>query len=174
MIVCDDCKKCAACGHAAHVVYDGTLYRARCGLCGWSSSGYPDKDTPKSEWDRIMGGPQRIADLEAELVSLTAKLAETKVLAEEAANAQLREALTTLPYTEYADALRDGCDPAGAWDCFCTALREHVESALGVRTFRDGNQWCAVRSDFISLQESPAGFGDTRAEALATLEKETP
>ena len=39
-----------------------------------------------------------------------------------------------------------------------------------VRTFKDGNAWCAVRPDFINLQESDAGFGDTREEAIAALE----
>lgn len=33
----------------------------------------------------------------------------------------------------------------------------------------DGNQWCATLDDFIDLQESPAGFGDTEEDALADL-----
>ncbi len=37
------------------------------------------------------------------------------------------------------------------------------------RTFIDGNAWCAVRPDFINLQESPAGFGETRERAIAEL-----
>jgi hypothetical protein len=36
--------------------------------------------------------------------------------------------------------------------------------------FQDGNQQCAVRPDFINLQESLAGFGDTNAKALEALE----
>lgn len=32
---------------------------------------------------------------------------------------------------------------------------------------RDGNQWCCHDSEFINLQESNAGFGDTKQEALA-------
>lgn len=39
-----------------------------------------------------------------------------------------------------------------------------------VRTFMDGNAWCAVKPDFINLQESDAGFGDTREEAIAALD----
>lgn len=40
------------------------------------------------------------------------------------------------------------------------------------RVFMDGNAWCAVHPDFINLQESPAGFGDTPEEARAALAKE--
>lgn len=40
-----------------------------------------------------------------------------------------------------------------------------------VRTYMDGSAWCAVRSDFINLQESPAGFGATRQDAITALEK---
>jgi hypothetical protein len=38
-----------------------------------------------------------------------------------------------------------------------------------VRTFMDGTAWCAVKPDFINLQESKAGFGDTRGQAIAQL-----
>lgn len=38
--------------------------------------------------------------------------------------------------------------------------------------FRDGNQWCCVYGDFLDLQHSPAGFGDTFEEALNALQKE--
>lgn len=33
-------------------------------------------------------------------------------------------------------------------------------------TFQDGNQFCCVRADFINLQESPAGFGNNREDAI--------
>lgn len=36
----------------------------------------------------------------------------------------------------------------------------------------DGSRWCATWPDFINLQESPAGFGNTPAEAIAELGKE--
>ena len=39
-----------------------------------------------------------------------------------------------------------------------------------VRVFKDGNAWCAVRPGFVNLQESTAGFGDTKDEALKNLE----
>lgn len=37
---------------------------------------------------------------------------------------------------------------------------------------RDGDQWCATSSDFVNLQESPAGFGDTADAAIAELVKQ--
>jgi len=40
---------------------------------------------------------------------------------------------------------------------------------LGVKLSRDGNQQCATRIDFINLQESPAGFGDTNLDAMIDL-----
>lgn len=40
------------------------------------------------------------------------------------------------------------------------------------RVFKDGNQWCAVMPDFIDLQESPAGFGDTPEKARENLKTE--
>jgi hypothetical protein len=33
----------------------------------------------------------------------------------------------------------------------------------------DGNKWCATRGDYVNLQESPAGFGDTELDAIADL-----
>lgn len=39
------------------------------------------------------------------------------------------------------------------------------------RVFKDGSAWCAVRPDFINLQESDAGFGDTPEAARAALAK---
>lgn len=40
----------------------------------------------------------------------------------------------------------------------------------GFRIYPDGDQWCAVPPDFVSLQESVAGFGCTPSEALEALE----
>jgi hypothetical protein len=34
---------------------------------------------------------------------------------------------------------------------------------------KDGNAWCAFYDDFVNLQESPAGFGDTPQEAVNAL-----
>lgn len=41
-----------------------------------------------------------------------------------------------------------------------------------VRVYLDGNAWCAVGADFENLQESPAGFGGSPAEAVDALRKE--
>ena len=41
-----------------------------------------------------------------------------------------------------------------------------------MRTFKDGNQWCAVADNFINLQESPAGFADGKEGAVAALVEE--
>lgn len=38
------------------------------------------------------------------------------------------------------------------------------------RVFKDGNAWCAVYPDFINLQESIAGYGDTPEEARDALQ----
>ena len=38
------------------------------------------------------------------------------------------------------------------------------------RVFLDGNSWCAVCADFVNLQESDAGFGDTPEQARKALE----
>ncbi len=38
---------------------------------------------------------------------------------------------------------------------------------------RDGKSFCAYWSDFVNLQITPAGFGDTRGEAVENLIKET-
>lgn len=38
-----------------------------------------------------------------------------------------------------------------------------------VMLMMDGDQWCAHYNDFTNLQESPAGFGDTREDAVREL-----
>lgn len=60
-------------------------------------------------------------------------------------------------------ALKWGCDDGDA--------KVYADRA-GVRLGMDGAAWCATRSDFIDLQQSPAGFGDSALEALASLCKE--
>ena len=44
-------------------------------------------------------------------------------------------------------------------------LRDHVLLSM------DGNQWCATEKDFINLQESDAGFGDTMEDAIEDLRR---
>ncbi len=57
----------------------------------------------------------------------------------------------------------------GRYDGFVPALACIGHGGPRSRVFRDGNAWCAVRPDFIDLQVSDAGFGDTRAAAIANL-----
>ena len=47
-------------------------------------------------------------------------------------------------------------------------IREHLK-ANRFKLFMDGDQWCATYPNFIDLQESPAGFGSTKVEALINL-----
>lgn len=46
---------------------------------------------------------------------------------------------------------------------------DEIESRVTYK--QDGNQVCAHLNDFVNLQESPAGFGDTEEEALADLRR---
>jgi hypothetical protein len=70
-----------------------------------------------------------------------------------------------------------GADPArirelaNLWNCD-DADAGHYAEHVGARLEMDGNEWCATRSDFINLQESPAGFGDTCLDALIALARE--
>lgn len=40
------------------------------------------------------------------------------------------------------------------------------------KVFKDGLSWCATREDFVDLQNSPAGFGDTPIAAMDALLRE--
>jgi len=53
-----------------------------------------------------------------------------------------------------------GCDDEDA---------ENYAQYIGIKVYKDGGSWCATRSDFINLQESTAGFGDTAREAMSDL-----
>lgn len=59
-------------------------------------------------------------------------------------------------------------DLAEKWNCN-DADAEKFAEAVGVAIERDGNSWCAHRIDFIDLQSSPAGFGDSKLDALSAL-----
>jgi hypothetical protein len=41
--------------------------------------------------------------------------------------------------------------------------------AHGFHLLKDGGVWCAVGPDFLDLVQSPAGFGNTREEAVREL-----
>jgi hypothetical protein len=70
-----------------------------------------------------------------------------------------------------------GADPkrvaelADLWQCDDLDARLYAERS-GAHIYMDGNAWCATKNDFLNLQESPAGFGDTPREALTALAKE--
>lgn len=56
-----------------------------------------------------------------------------------------------------------GCDEEDA---------HHYADRVNAKIYLDGDSWCATRSDFNNLQDSPVGFGDTPLEAMAELCKE--
>jgi hypothetical protein len=55
-----------------------------------------------------------------------------------------------------------GCDDADA---------EHYAGRVGLSIAKDGNKWRATGPSFENLQESPAGFGDTKLEAISDMAK---
>lgn len=57
---------------------------------------------------------------------------------------------------------------AKKWQCDDLDAQQYVGRA-GCRLFMDGDQWCATKADFINIQESPCGFGETALEAMADL-----
>lgn len=60
-------------------------------------------------------------------------------------------------------AAKWGCDDEDA---------ENYANRIGVTIQRDGNAWCATAPGFENLQESPAGFGETKLEAMGSLARE--
>jgi hypothetical protein len=48
---------------------------------------------------------------------------------------------------------------------------EHYAKKIGLTITRDGDAWCATGPGFVNLQESDAGFGGTKLEAMASLAK---
>lgn len=57
---------------------------------------------------------------------------------------------------------------ADKWKCNDEDADKFAE-VIGINFERDGNQWCAHTLSFFDLQESPAGFGDSKLEAMADL-----
>lgn len=54
-------------------------------------------------------------------------------------------------------------------------LQSHPKSGVpeeAICFFRDGDKWCCTHGDFINLQVSPAGFGETFEDALESLKME--
>lgn len=70
-------------------------------------------------------------------------------------------------------------DEVGYARDLCGALCDGIEAGRRRKSipdsaicfFKDGDKWCCVNADFVNLQESPAGFGDTFDEALSDLQK---
>lgn len=60
---------------------------------------------------------------------------------------------------------------AKKWGCDETDIDAFAQRAP-LKLTLDGNQWCATKSDFTNLQESPAGFGGTKFDAVVALAKE--
>ena len=59
---------------------------------------------------------------------------------------------------------------ADKWQCNDEDA-ENYASRVGVKLEKDGVAWCATGPGFTNLQESPAGFGGTKLEAMAALAK---
>lgn len=127
--------------------------------------------------DLLIASRQRVAELEAQFAGLQDDMCN-KVMAmtDDQINAALRlegrdpkdadtiskQALKLATLTVERDA--------------ATARAEAAEKELkwqrevgGYRVYPDGNQWCAVKSDFINLQESDAAFGNSPFDAITKL-----
>lgn len=59
---------------------------------------------------------------------------------------------------------------AGKWGLTDADADEYARRA-GITLELDGNAWCATGPGFEDLQQSPAGFGATKLEAMAELAK---
>lgn len=60
---------------------------------------------------------------------------------------------------------------AAKWGCDNNDALEYA-SRVRCSVFPDERVWCATRLDFINVQESPCGFGDTALEAMGAMAKE--
>lgn len=74
----------------------------------------------------------------------------------QAQNAELRRALESIPYSEYGDALREGCDLDGAWDVFRAECEEHIGRALAEA---DGSKLLEVARVLDESREKRRSFG---------------
>lgn len=54
------------------------------------------------------------------------------------------------------------------WGCSDDDARIYADR-IKAKVFKDGDKFCATRRDFINIQESPCGFGDTILQALSEL-----
>ena len=71
----------------------------------------------------------------------------------------------------------------GGWTCHsthCPSSADNFACSAGptpewwgtqINVFKDGNAWCATEDNFINLQESAAGFGDSPRAAFENLKE---
>lgn len=78
---------------------------------------------PCKECKRISKGETSLRAQSGDALNAGSGTCDTK-------ESSLLEALKTIPFWEYGDALNDGCDSNGAWDCFCKAVDDHIEKAI--------------------------------------------
>lgn len=69
-----------------------------------------------------------------------------------------------------------GCRIGGRLDVVLARVEVAERDASGIPHnavcfYKDGNAWCCVFGDFVNLQESPAGFGDSFDTALTNLKE---
>jgi len=76
------------------------------------------------------------------------------------------------PSDTYRDMHGDVKRFDGKYNGIVSALACPRHGGPEVRTFMDGDKWCAVMPNFEDLQVSPSGFGDTREEAIEELKKD--
>ena len=55
-------------------------------------------------------------------------------------------------------------------------VRKYPESCVpdeAICFWKDGDRWCCARGDFVDLESSPCGFGETFEQALISLQSES-
>ena len=51
---------------------------------------------------------------------------------------------------------------------------DNIITKVGIEVYKDGDKWCAVYENFVNLQESVAGFGDSPLGAIDQLFNQQP
>ena len=74
--------------------------------------------------------------------------------------------------TFWNESVNEMCRMDGRYNGYVPYLACPSHAGPRYRVSMDGNQYCAVFPNFINLQESIAGFGDTKELAVAALVKE--
>lgn len=112
--------------------------RECCEDCGDEDCGYGVlwvEPQEASELDQLRAEVEKLRAENAELKLFKESHSKCSVAKREAVKdnriAELEAALKTIPFGEYSEAQREGCDSNGAWDCFLEAADEHIKKALG-------------------------------------------